>query len=68
MRRPFQELHPSLVDPTHTNGNFDPNPSDTCARNTIPPTPGTFPPTDIHGTSRPQGTNVDAGADEVPGG
>ena len=52
--------------PTDTNADIAAN--DTCAKNTIPPTAGTFPATDIHGTSRPQGTNVDAGADEVPGG
>jgi hypothetical protein len=42
--------------------------SDTCAKNYVPPTGGTFPATDIHATSRPQGTNVDAGVMEVVGG
>ena len=59
---------PSFADSSHANGNIDLNPSDTCAKNYVPPPAGTFPATDIHGTSRPQGTNVDAGAHEIPGG
>jgi hypothetical protein len=49
----------------HSTGNVDLAGSDTCAKNTIP---SNYPPTDIHGTTRPQGANADAGAMEVPGG
>lgn len=52
--------------PTFTSG-FDLSSSDTCVKNLIPPA-NPHPATDYYGTSRPQGTNVDAGAYEVPGG
>jgi len=55
---------PSFVDPNHANGNIDLNTTDTCAKDTIPTT-ATYPTTDTHGTPRPQGTAVDAGADEA---
>jgi hypothetical protein len=56
---------PSWVDAGHTNGNVDLASTDTCAKDFVPVVTGTFPPTDIHGLSRPQGLAVDAGADEA---
>jgi hypothetical protein len=55
----------SFATSDHSTGNVDLAGSDTCAKNTIP---SNYPATDIHGTSRPQGANADAGAMEVPGG
>ena len=54
----------SFVDPTHKAGNVDLSSSDTCAIDYIPTSAGTYPATDIHTISRPQGGSVDAGANE----
>lgn len=56
---------PSFVDGSHALGNVDLANGDTCAKNYV--TTG-YPATDINGTTRPQGTNADAGAMEVVGG
>jgi hypothetical protein len=56
---------PRFADPAHTNGNADLARNDVCAVNAVKSGKGTFPATDIHGTKRPQGTAVDAGADEI---
>lgn len=59
---------PSFASPTHVAGNVDLSPSDTCAKDAIPNVAGTFPATDIHGTARPQGALIDAGAFEYSSG
>jgi hypothetical protein len=56
---------PRFADPAHTNGNADLARNDVCAVNAVKSGKGTFPATDIHGTKRPQGKAVDAGADEI---
>jgi hypothetical protein len=55
---------PAFVDPSHGNGNVDLKTSDTCAKDYVP-TSTTHPATDMHGTARPVGAAVDAGADEA---
>jgi chitodextrinase len=56
---------PLFVDPSHGGGNIDLSAADSCAKNYVPAVSGTYPATDIGGTPRPQGSAVDAGADEA---
>lgn len=69
----YSTAHASHCGPSFAGGGptitaYDLSSSDTCAKNTIASAAGTYPSTDIHGTSRPQGANADAGAMEVVGG
>ena len=56
---------PAFVDPSHANGNVDLSSSDVCAKDSVATITGTYPTTDMHGAARPQGSSVDAGADEA---
>jgi quinoprotein glucose dehydrogenase len=47
-----------------SNGNVDLASSDTCAKDYVPAGTGAYPSTDMHGSVRPAGGAVDAGADE----
>ena len=49
----------------HQPGDFHLASTDTCAKGAADQTAGNYPATDIDGQARPQGTAVDAGADEV---
>jgi hypothetical protein len=54
---------PAFVDPSHSNGNGDITSNDPCVKSAADP--NNYPPTDIHGIKRPQGTGPDAGANEI---
>jgi hypothetical protein len=47
-------------------GNFHLAPADTCAKGAADQTVGNYPATDVDNQPRPQGSSVDAGADEIP--
>ncbi len=47
-------------------GDFHLASTDTCAKGAADQTSGNYPATDVDGQARPQGTAVDAGADEIP--
>ena len=55
---------PKWADPTHANFNYKLDSTDTCAKNTIPPS-ASFAPLDYFGSARPQCTNADAGYHEL---
>jgi hypothetical protein len=54
---------PVFLDPTHAAGNGDIVANDPCVKSAADPV--NYPPTDIDGIPRPQGTGPDAGANEV---